>query len=146
MTSEDIRMCAMYQPVNNERECMSAMWYGNQLFPKGHIKWSLNFSFGENLKEPACAFKWEGWVLATLRYFTFHKLVRNSGLETFNGKEVSIQNLSTGSLPRRLSVVSVKVEDNTDVPDLNSSNYSINLPQADPKSTTGKNGSSKYVI
>ena len=44
-----------------------------------------------------------------------------------------------------ISVVSVKEEDNADVPDLNSSNYSINLPQVDPKSTTSKNGSGKYV-
>ena len=69
-------------------------------------------------------------------------MVRNSDLENCDGK-VSIQNLSTVSLPHRLSVVSVKVEDNTD---LNSSNYSINLPQVDPKSTTSKNGNGKYVI
>ena len=66
-------------------------------------------------------------------------MVRNSDLENCDGK-VSIQNLSTVSLPHRLSVVSVKVEDDTD---LNSSNYSINLPQVDPKSTTSKNGSGK---
>ena len=72
-------------------------------------------------------------------------MVRNSDLENCDGK-VSIQNLSTVSLPHRLSVVSVKVEDNTDVPDLNSSNHSINLPQVDPKSTTSKNSSGKYVI
>ena len=63
-------------------------------------------------------------------------MVRNSDLATSDGKKVSIQNLS---LPRRPSVF-VKVED------LNSSNYSINLPQVDPKSTTSKNGSGKYVI
>ena len=65
-------------------------------------------------------------------------MVRNSDLATSDGRKVS-----TGSLPH---VVSVKVEDYTDVPDLNSSNYSINLPQVDPKSTTSKNGSGKYVI
>ena len=46
-------------------------------------------------------------------------MVRKSDLETCDGKEVSIQNLSPVSLPHRLDVVSVKVEDNTDVPDLN---------------------------
>ena len=72
-------------------------------------------------------------------------MVRISDLVTWDGKEVSIQNLSPGSLPHRPSV-SVKVEDNTNVPDLNSSYCSINLPQVDPKSTTSKNGSGKYVI
>ena len=72
-------------------------------------------------------------------------MVRNSDLENCDGKEVSIQNLSPGSLPHRPSV-SVKEEDNTNVPDLNSSYCSINLPQNDPKSTTSKNGSGKYVI
>ena len=73
-------------------------------------------------------------------------MVRISDLVTWDGKEVSsIQNLSPSSLPHRPSV-SVKVEDNTNVPDLNSSYCSINLPQVDPKSTTSKNGSGKYVI
>ena len=72
-------------------------------------------------------------------------MVRISDLVTWDGKEVSIQNLSPGSLPHRPSV-SVKVEDNTNVPDLNSSYCSINLPQVDPKSTTSKNGSGMYVI
>ena len=70
-------------------------------------------------------------------------MVRISDLVTYDGK--SIQNLSPSSLPHRPSV-SVKVEDNTNVPDLNSSYCSINLPQNDPKSTTSKNGSGKYVI
>ena len=74
-------------------------------------------------------------------------MVRKSDLETCEGKEVSIQNLSPVSLPHRLDVVSVKVEDNTDVPDLNSSNSSINLSQVDPKYyTKSKNDSGKYVI
>ena len=51
-----------------------------------------------------------------------------------------------GSMPRQLSVESVKVEENTDVQDDNTSNYSINLPQVYPKSTTSKNSSGKYVI
>ena len=63
-------------------------------------------------------------------------MVRNSDLENCDGK-VSIQNLSTVSLPHRLSVVSVKVEDDTD---LNSSNYSINLPQVYPKPITSGSG------
>ena len=66
-------------------------------------------------------------------------MVRISDLVTYDGKEVSTQNLS---LPHRPSV-SVKVEDNTN---LNNSYCSINLPQVDPKSTTSKNGSGKYVI
>ena len=57
-------------------------------------------------------------------------MVRNSDLATCD------ENLS---LPHRPSIF-VKVED------LNSSNYIINLPQVDPKSTTSKNGSGKYVI
>ena len=72
-------------------------------------------------------------------------MVRISDLVTWDGKEVSIQNLSTGKLPHQPRVF-VKVEDNTNVPDLNSSYCSINLPQNDPKSTTSKNGSGKYVI
>ena len=51
-----------------------------------------------------------------------------------------------GSMPRRLSSESVKVEENTDVQDDNTSNYSVNLPQVYPKSITSKNGSGKYVI
>ena len=78
--------------------------------------------------------------VTTLRYFSLHKMVRMSDLVTWDGKEVSIQNLSPGSLPHRPSV------DNTNVPDLNSSYCSINLPQVDPKSTTSKNSSGKYVI
>ena len=43
---------------------------------------------------------------------------------------VSIQDQSPGSMPS--SVESEKVEENTNVPDLNSSNYSINLPDVYP--------------
>ena len=76
-------------------------------------------------------------------------MVRNLDLPAWDEKEVSIQDLSPGSMPRRCSVLSVKVkvEENTGVQDLNSSNYSINLPDVYPiKSITSTNGSGKYVI
>ena len=60
--------------------------------------------------------------------------------------EVSIQDQLPGSMPLRSSVEFVKMEENIDVPDLNSSNYSINLPQVYSKSITSTNGSGKYVI
>ena len=56
---------------------------------------------------------------------------------------MSIQNLSMSSLPRRFSVVSVKVEVDTDVPDLNNGHYSTDLPEIYPTSTTSKNDKGK---
>ena len=74
-------------------------------------------------------------------------MVRNLDLPAWDEKEVSIQDQSPGSMPRQCSVLSIKVEENTGVQDLNSSNYSINLPEVYPiKSITSTNGSGKYVI
>ena len=74
-------------------------------------------------------------------------MVRNLDLAAWDEKAVSIQDLSPGSMPRRMSVLSVKVENNTGVQDLNSSNYSINLPEVYPiKSIPSTNGTGKYVI
>ena len=74
-------------------------------------------------------------------------MVRNSDLPAWDEKKVSIQDQSPGSMPRRYSVLSIKVEENTGVQDLNCSNYSINLPEVYPiKSITSTNGSGKYVI
>ena len=74
-------------------------------------------------------------------------MVRNLDLAAWDEKAVSIQDLSPGSMPRRMSVLSVKVEDNTGVQDLNSSNYSINLPEVYPiKSIKSTNDSGKYVL
>ena len=74
-------------------------------------------------------------------------MVGNLDLPAWDEKEVSIQDQLPGSMPRRCSVLSVKVEANTGVQDLNSSNYSINLPEVYPiKSIPSTNGSGKYVI
>ena len=70
-------------------------------------------------------------------------MVGHSDLATCDGKEMSIQNLSMSSLPRRFSVVSVKVEVDTDVPDLNNGHYSTDLPEIYPTSTTSKNDKGK---
>ena len=74
-------------------------------------------------------------------------MVRNLDLAAWDEKAVSIQDLSPRSMPRRMSVLSVKVKENTGVQDLNSSNYSINLPEVYPiKPIPSTNGSGKYVI
>ena len=74
-------------------------------------------------------------------------MVRNLDLAAWDEKAVSIQDLSPGSMPRRMSVLSVKVENNTGVQDLNSSNYSINLPEVYPiKSIKSTNDSGKYLV
>ena len=74
-------------------------------------------------------------------------MVRNLDLAAWDEKAVSIQDLPPGSMPRRLSVLSVKVEDNTGVQDLNSINYSINLPEVYPiKSIKSTNESGKYLV
>ena len=74
-------------------------------------------------------------------------MVRNLDLAEWDEKEVSIQDQSPGSMPRQCSVLSIKVEENTSVQDLNCSNYSINLPEVYPiKYITSTNGSGKYVI
>ena len=71
-------------------------------------------------------------------------MVRISELATSDGKEVSIQNLSMSSLPRRSSVVFVKVEGDTDDPDVNIEHNCIGLPEIYPTSTTSKNDKGKY--
>ena len=74
-------------------------------------------------------------------------MVGNLDLSAWDQKQLSIQDLSPGAISRRSSVLSVKVEENTGVQDLNSSNYSINLPEVYPiKSIPNTNGSGKYVI
>ena len=62
-------------------------------------------------------------------------MVGNSDLSAWDELELQIQDRLPGSIPTR-----------SNVPDLNSSNYSINLPEVCPKSITSTDGIGKYII
>ena len=67
-------------------------------------------------------------------------MVENSDLSAWDESELQIQDQLPGSIPTQ-----------SNVPDLNSSNYSINLPEVwaaevCPRSLTSTNGIGKYII